>query len=207
MAAAKHLIEALCAFYRGAGREGDSGAERVLDDACAALERCVDFNPLPAPRSLLLAALLPPALANVNSVGCRPLRDAIGAAAHLFRWRQNPNYSASNMGAAFMAGYGYVEFAGPKDALLHDETIRAGLLVLAPGLHYPAHAHPAEEVYHPLTSGAVWRRAAEPWRQVEAGSAIHHRPMVEHETRAGAETLLALYCWRGDTSTEARLSV
>ena len=110
------------------------------------------------------------------------------------------------MGAAFMAGYGYVEFAGPRDALFHAPGIRVGLLVLGAGLHYPLHAHPAEEIYHPLTDGGLWRRGDEAWRAVPIGHAIHHPPMMPHETKAGDSTLLALYCWRGDTVTEARLT-
>ena len=90
------------------------------------------------------------------------------------------------MGAGFMAGYGYVEFAGPKEALFHAAAIRIGLLVLGPNRHYPAHAHPAEEIYHPLTAGGEWRRGEEPWRSVDAGSAIHHPPMMAHETQSGA---------------------
>jgi hypothetical protein len=31
--------------------------------------------------------------------------------------------------------------------------------------------------------------------------------MMAHETKAVDRTLLALYCWRGDTATEARLTV
>ena len=131
---------------------------------------------------------------------------AVAQAAHLFRWRQNPNYSAANMGAAFMTGYGYVEFAGPKDALLHAAGIRVGLLLLGPRLHYPAHAHPAEEIYHPLTAGGLWRRGEEDWRAVPAGHAIHHPSMLVHETKAAESTLLALYCWRGNTVTEAQLT-
>ena len=132
---------------------------------------------------------------------------AVARAAHAFRWRQNPNYSVANMGAAFMAGYGYVEFAGPKEALFHAPGIRVGLLLLGPRLHYPAHAHPAEEIYHPLTDGGLWRRGREEWRAVPAGRAIHHPPMIEHETKAAGSTLLAIYCWRGDTATEARLTI
>ena len=138
-------------------------------------------------------------------------RTAFGAviaqAAQLFHWRQNPNYSAANMGAAFMAGYGYVEFAGPKEALFHAPGIRVGLLLLGPHLHYPAHAHPAEEIYHPLTNGGLWRRGQEDWRIVPAGHAIHHPPMIVHETKAAGSTLLALYCWRGNTVTEAQLTI
>ena len=131
---------------------------------------------------------------------------AIAHAAHLFRWRQNPNYTAANMGAAFMAGYGYVEFAGPKEALFHAPDIRVGLLLLGAHLHYPAHAHPAEEIYHPLTDGGLWRRGQEDWRRVPVGRAIHHPPMIMHETKAADSTLLALYCWHGNTVTEAQLT-
>jgi hypothetical protein len=133
------------------------------------------------------------------------LADPLRAAAPLFQWRQNPNYTAATAGAAFVAGYGYVEFAGPKAALFHAPAIRCGLLMLGPGIHYPPHAHPAEEVYHPLTLGD-WRCGDDGWRRVPMGRAIHHAPMVPHETKAGARPLLALYCWTGDTTTEARIA-
>jgi hypothetical protein len=167
---------------------------------CAALGRAAPFVPLPAPRTVPASALLGPALDDAS------LGAYIARAAHLFRWRQNPNYTAASMGAGFMAGYGYVEFAGPREALFHAPDIRVGLLLLGPGLHYPLHAHPAEEVYHPLTEGGLWRRGDEAWRVVPPGDAIHHASLVPHETRATNRTLLALYCWRGDTATEAALT-
>ncbi len=199
MPPAQALLGALIAFYEGAGRLGDSGAAAMLTRSLPALRSAAPASVVPRP--LPVADLLPSALARVEG----PLAAALRDAAPLFRWRQNPNYNAANMGDGFMAGYGYVEFAGPKEALFHAPEIRVGLLALGPGRHYPTHAHPAEEVYHPLTAGGDWRRGDEPWRQVAAGSAIHHPPMIAHETRAGAGTLLALYCWAGDTATEARL--
>lgn len=196
---ARALLDAVIAFYDGPGRDGDAGAGPMLDavrgDLAAATPLVV------SPRRIAAAALLDGAL-QANVLGA-----AISHAAPLFRWRQNPNYSAANMGAAFMAGYGYVEFAGPKEALFHAPDIRVGLLLLGPGLHYPAHAHPAEEIYHPLTDGGLWRRGQEDWRTVPAGRAIHHPSTVEHETKSADTTLLALYCWRGNTATEARLTV
>jgi len=177
----------------------------MLDAIVIELEGCAAQEPVIAPRAVSASALLADALARVD-----PDRHALAAAIRdampLFHWRQNPNYSIANMGAAFMAGYGYVEFVGPKDALFRASGIRVGLLLLAAGLHYPLHAHPAEEIYHPLTDGGLWRRGEEGWRAVPAGHAIHHAPMVPHETKAGDRTLLALYCWRGDTTTEARLT-
>ena len=197
---ARALLNAVIDFYVGPGRRGDSGAAAILDRALPALR---DASPVAlAPRGLPVADLLVPAVAMLRT----PLARAIQDAARSYCWRQNPNYNDANMGAEFMAGYGYVEFAGPKEALFHAPDIRVGLLVLGPNRHYPTHAHPAEEVYHPLTAGGEWRRGGEGWRQVAAGSAIHHPPMIAHETRAGPDTLLALYCWAGDTATEARLS-
>jgi hypothetical protein len=200
MMPAETLLARVTEFYGGPGRDGDAGAAAVLDRALAALPAAIPVDL--EPRHLPVAELLPGALPACPV----PLALALAAAAPTFRWRQNPNYSAANMGAEFMAGYGYAEFAGPKEALFLSERIRVGLLVLGPGLHYPPHAHPAEEVYHPLTPGGRWRRAPEDWRDVASGRAIHHAPLVEHETRAGAQTLLALYCWAGDTATEAKLS-
>lgn len=195
---ARALLDAVVAFYHGAGRAGDARAGRTLDAACARLNGATPIAPQPRAlaASMLLSAALPRTV----------LAAALAPAAPLFQWRQNPNYSMADMGANFMAGYGYVEFAGPKDALFHAPDVRVGLLLLGAGLHYPLHAHPAEEVYHPLTDGALWRRGQEEWRAVPAGQAIHHPPMVPHETKTADRTLLALYCWIGDTATEARLT-
>lgn len=202
---ARQLLTGIHDFLQSPGSSRHAGERAMLDAICMALSNC----PLrtPQPRSVPAAALLAQALVHVRRPDLAPLRDAIGDAAHLFCWRQNPNYAAENMGAAFMAGYGYVELAGPKEALFHAPDIRVGLLLLGPRLHYPPHAHPAEEIYHPLTVGGLWRRGQEDWRTVPAGHAIHHPPMMVHETKAAESTLLALYCWRGNTVTEAQLTV
>ena len=198
------LLEAILDFYRARRHAGDEAG--MLEAICAALLDCRTRQPVDAPRLLPAAELLARALDQMPLGGCCGLNVPLRAASHYFHWRQNPNYTAANMGAAFMTGYGYVEFAGPKDALFHAPDIRVGLLVLGAGLHYPLHAHPAEEIYHPLTDGGLWRRDVEAWRAIPAGHAIHHPPMMPHETKAGDTTLLALYCWRGETATEARLT-
>ena len=194
---ARTLLDAVVAFYDGPGRAGDGGTVPILETVCADLKRAAS-SPL-SPRKIAASTLLDNALPG-TAFGA-----AIARAAPLFRWRQNPNYTAANMGAAFMAGYGYVEFAGPKEALFLAPDIRVGLLLLAPHVHYPLHAHPAEEIYHPLTEG-LWRHGKDDWRVVPAGHAIHHAPMVPHETKATDRTLLALYCWRGNAVTEAELT-
>lgn len=195
---ARALLDAVIAFYDGQGRIGEESVHAMLDEVRSGLTAASRLTA--APRLIAAAALLDDALPG-SALGA-----AIAPAAPLFRWRQNPNYTAANMGADFMAGYGYVEFAGPKEALFHAPDIRVGLLLLTPHVHYPPHAHPAEEIYHPLTDGGLWRRGEEEWRTVRAGRAIHHPPMIPHETKAADSTLLALYCWRGDTVMEAQLT-
>jgi hypothetical protein len=195
---ARVLLDAVIAFYDGPGRAGDQAAAPMLDAVRADLMAATRLSS--PPRVIAASAFLNSALPDTS------LGASITQAAPLFRWRQNPNYTSANMGAAFMAGYGYVEFAGPKEALFHAPEIRVGILLLGARLHYPLHAHPAEEVYHPLTDG-LWRRGHEDWRAVPAGHAIHHASMVPHETKATDRTLLALYCWRGNTVTEAYLTV
>lgn len=198
------LLASIRQFLQSAGSASDFDERGMLDAICAALG--ASGPNMPSSRLLPVSNLLAPALSRIERPELVPLRNAVADAAHLFQWRQNPNYTAANMGAAFMAGYGYVEFAGPKEALFHAPDIRVGLLLLGPQQHYPAHSHPAEEIYHPLTEGGLWRRGQEDWRTVPAGRAIHHPPMMVHETKAAESTLLALYCWRGNTVTEAQLT-
>lgn len=80
------------------------------------------------------------------------------------------------------------------------------MLLLGPGTHYPAHAHPATEVYVTLTADGEWWREPGPWRREAVGAAIHHAPNVPHAMRAGPAPLLALYVWRGDLGSYARLT-
>jgi len=124
-------------------------------------------------------------------------------------WAQNPNYQRVPPDPSFLDNYGYAVIAGPVDgppALAVDPRLAVGVLLLGPRAHYPLHAHPAIEIYYTLTAGAEWWRGDGPWRQEPAGAVVHHAPNVRHATRAGASPLLAIYLWRGDLATHARLT-
>jgi hypothetical protein len=151
---AHRLIEAILDFYRA--REHALDEARMLEAICTVLLDCRTRQPIDAPRMLPAAELLARAVEEALPGDCRSLEAPLRAASHQFHWRQNPSYNADNTGAAFMAGYGYVEFAGPKDALFHAPDIRVGLM--------------------------------------------------PHETRSSDITLLALYCWCGETAIEAGLT-
>jgi hypothetical protein len=119
-------------------------------------------------------------------------------------WQQNPNYRAAPPAVGFLQNYGYLECAGPA-APYRCASFRLGLLVLGPKTLYPAHRHPAEEIYLPLGSGKWWRDGAA-WRARTAGEIIHHPPMCAHATQSDADALAAIYLWRGEIAPTARLS-
>ncbi|MGV8985307.1 MAG: dimethylsulfonioproprionate lyase family protein [Cypionkella sp.] len=119
---------------------------------------------------------------------------AIRAASGALRWQQT--YSAGDFGADFLNGYGWSEFVGLRGPLA-CEKIACGVLLLAPGMVYPLHAHEAEEVYLPISGVAEWQRGEEGFAQVAVGQPIHHAPWVPHAMRTGTEPLAALYLWRG----------
>jgi hypothetical protein len=124
-------------------------------------------------------------------------------------WAQNPNYRRRPPDPSFLDNYGYTVMAGPTEgppALAVDPRLAVGVLLLGPHAHYPLHSHPAIEIYYPLTAGAEWWRDDGPWRPEPAGAVIHHAPNVRHATRAGASPLLAIYLWRGDLATHAKLT-
>jgi hypothetical protein len=122
------------------------------------------------------------------------------------RWTQNPNYRRRPPSSDFLARYGYAQFAGPVDvpSLMTSERLALGVLMLGPGTVYPAHAHPAEEIYLPLTP-ARWQRGEESWRERRAGDLVHHPSGLVHATEAGKLPLLALYLWLGDLGTAAKI--
>jgi len=90
----------------------------------------------------------------------------------------------------------FCEILGPKAGLRNGGT-RLGFTLIGPATHYPAHAHPAVELYYVIAGTARWSTpsvsAARP-----PGSFILHRASEPHAMETAAEPLLALYSWSGD---------
>jgi quercetin dioxygenase-like cupin family protein len=162
-------------------------------------------HPAEAGSPLPILAQLPAALGAARDA-VPDLADPLEAMLPALRWTQNPNYRHDPPSADFLARYGYAQFAGPANVptLAASEQLALGVLLLAPGTVYPAHAHPAEEVYLPLAP-ARWQRGEEGWRDRRAGDLVHHPSGMVHATQAGEAPLLALYLWLGDLGTAARI--
>lgn len=117
----------------------------------------------------------------------------------VFCWGQT--YTATDFGRHFIDNYGWLEVFGTRGHFV-NETTAGGFLILGPDVLYPDHHHVAEEIYIPLTGGAEWRMADQPFRQREAGEIVHHASGINHAMRTGVEPLLALYLWRGGPLAE-----
>ncbi len=165
-----------------------AGAERFLELWPALIAtRPTKPCPLPVVACLKhLTALSTPVLS--------PLVDAIADAADVLEWRQS--YTAADFGPAFLEAYGWTEWIGLRGPIASEE-IACGILLLGPGIDYPAHAHEAEELYLPLAGTALWQRGEEDFTTRPAGEPIHHPSWMPHAMRTISEPLLAFYVWRG----------
>ncbi|MEV8615056.1 dimethylsulfonioproprionate lyase family protein [Amycolatopsis sp. NPDC051373] len=124
------------------------------------------------------------------------------------RWTQTTTYVSNPPNERFLPGYAHCTLLGPAAALPvavdPASLVTLGVLLLGPHVHYPPHWHPADEVYVPLTR-ARWSTDESPYVAREPGTVLHHAPTQPHAIHTDAVPLLALYLWRGDLHTPARL--
>lgn len=152
---------------------------------------------------------LPTAVGLARSGPGERLAGATEVLAAAARWTQTASYVEAPPHPGFLEGYAHASLLGPAsaDALLGTASDDAllGLLLLATGLDYPHHLHPADEVYVPLTAADWSSGTADPYRQRPAGVPIHHAPWQPHAMRTPGEPLLAIYLWTGDVLSPAAL--
>ena len=184
-------------------------ADAAARDAFRAALDAIELRPpeamgtaAPDRRDLPMLRHWPRALAHATAID-PVLGSALEALSPAFEWRQNPNYVRQPPSPEFLDGYGYAVIAGAGGLI--PAEIALGVLVLAPGLLYPAHAHPAEEVYLVLDPASRWWRDGQEWRQGLGGAAVHHPPNVAHAMQAGPTQLCAVYLWRGALEVNAAL--
>jgi mannose-6-phosphate isomerase-like protein (cupin superfamily) len=88
----------------------------------------------------------------------------------------------------------------------HDEVFM-GILELAPKTTYPAHQHPAPEIYYVISGIAEWSVDDETF-VVESGTAIHHHPNALHRmVNIGDDVLRLVYFWWSPNGNQQVLKV
>lgn len=105
--------------------------------------------------------------------------------------------SAENAGPEFHDGHANAQIIGAM-GLERQPDVTVGVSLLAPGVRYPDHNHPPEELYLVLSPGE-WRQNDGPWHAPGPGGIVHNPPSITHAMRSGTEPLLAVWLlWMGE---------
>lgn len=156
------LIRQIRAFYAecvAAHHEASAHVPTIV----AGLERCAQPHS-PAPASLApVERHLEEALGLGRGRGHDALLDAIAEARDALVWYSCESaYGDPPAYRHFFDNYAFAILVGPGthgfESLYRDSRLLCGLTIQTPGVHYPAHAHPAVEVYGVLGGTARWRR-------------------------------------------------
>lgn len=166
----------------------DSLFARLATEAPAA--RPAGSTPPPALR--LLAPALD--LARQASPAVALLADRLEEVAPRLHWKRTDRVGEP----ALADGYAGAILVG-ADGLETRDDVRVGVSLMAPGVTYPDHRHPPEEIYIAL-AGGEWRQNAEPWHAPGPGGLVHNPPNVVHAMRATREPLLAIWFLLVDAS-------
>lgn len=121
---------------------------------------------------------------------------ATRAVADAVNWRQI--YQGEGVDPGLAEGMLAGQIAG-QVGILASETLRTGLFLLAPGLHYPLHTHGASEVYTCMSGVLTLQHGAEgtPF-ELHPGDCSVTPAHRLHSLTTGERPVLLLYVWIGD---------
>ena len=121
-----------------------------------------------------------------------PLPDIASAFAAIegrLRWTHRKGVTAADQ--PFFDGHANAMLIGPGGLEQRDD-VWVGATLMAPGVLYPDHSHPPEEVYLALTGGEWWNAAMD-WTEPGPGGIIYNPPGILHAMRSGEKPFLALW--------------
>lgn len=90
----------------------------------------------------------------------------------------------------------FAEIIGPEAPFVSNRVC-LGLTLIAPHTLYPAHHHPAVELYYTVAGNARWSTDTSV-TQNPPGRFILHPSNIIHSMETGDEPLLAVYAWTGN---------
>jgi quercetin dioxygenase-like cupin family protein len=158
-------------------------------DALADPVPVTEAEPTRVPTSALLEHALEPARRASGALG--NLADQILHLDPLLSWRKRGGV-APQASASFADGHANAMIVGPG-GLEDRKDVWVGLSLLAPGVRYPDHRHPPEEIYLVLTDGQ-FRQGEREWFTPGIGGTLYNEPNILHAMASSANTpLLAVW--------------
>ncbi len=172
----------------------------ALHRFCAFAEdlRPTEVTPYPHPAADLMAA--DPLLS--DSPPC-PLAQGFLDAAPLAHWREP--YKDTDIGQDFKDRFGCYCLIGP-DGAWDSDSMYAFVVYMPPGLYYPWHHHPAEELYCILAGEAQFLAEGHAPRMLGPGDSVFHASGQSHATQTFDSPLLAYVLWRSHLETPPMLT-
>lgn len=172
-----------------ASQNRDGEAHRAAGLVFDRLRQSVGSPATAEPAQLPVCAHLPAALA-----ACHPARKAVAEAlvplVPRLSWGRRKTADPANV--AFYNGHANAMLAGPG-GLEERDDLMIGATVIAPGVLYPDHTHPPEEVYLSLTAGDWWNARMD-WTDPGPDGLIYNPPGIMHAMRARpGQPFLALW--------------
>lgn len=132
----------------------------------------------------------------LDTVACGPaLMSAVLGLAPRLPWIQI--FRGGGLPSDLAEGMFAAQAAGPA-GLIHNHGMRTGLFLLAPNIHYPFHAHAADEVYVGLSGrlSLQYGLNGEPFDLAAGGTSITP-PDCVHSLTTGDEPVLLAFVWMG----------
>ncbi len=152
----------------------------------------------------VVAAHLAPAL-DVLAGQHPALAGSIAAAAPALNWITYDGYDPARIGADFAQGHAYCSLIG-EEAHIPAQDYDFGLFLIAPHVLYRDHAHPAPELYAPLTGPHGWRFGpGRPLVVKPAHCPVWNPPLTPHLTKVGPVPFLCLFGWTQDAMAPAHV--
>lgn len=126
------------------------------------------------------------------------LRDAVVRAAPMAHWRQT--FKDTAIGPDFLERFGCYTIIGKGGAFTHD-GFWCWIVYMPPGLYYPWHHHPGEELYIVVAGEAEFHRGGAPSETLREGAKVQHASNQPHAMATGEHPVMCLVAWRNGFET------
>lgn len=110
-------------------------------------------------------------------------------------WQQT--YTEEEVGAEYLANYGYFELYGPNGHYKTDE-LRGFIGYWGSGLTYDWHYHQAEELYAVISGGAKFLSEGQDEARLGPGETHFHAANQQHAIEIRGSAVIVYSIWRGE---------
>ena len=128
----------------------------------------------------------------------KTLCDTIIGSAKDVIWRET--YKGTNIGNDFLDKFACYEIIG-RDAPFASNKMRSFVIYQPPGVYYPWHQHPAEEIYVVLAGKAKFSLEKSTSRILNPGDHAFHPSNQPHALETLSHPVMAYVGWRNEFDT------